>query len=189
MSVQRIAARYAKSLIDLAQEQHKLERIREDIEAFQEITKNRDFKMLLKSPIIHPAKKQEVVNAVLKGRFDEMTQAFMRILISKGREMYLPEVAAEFLHQYKHIKGITEVKVTTAVPLSEELLVQVRRRLTQEGLTEQQVELQPRIDPDIIGGFILEFNGNLYDASVATKLDELKKSFTGNLYISQVEAR
>ena len=180
MSVQRIASRYAKSLIDLAVEQDKLERILEDIKAFKKATENRDFYLLLKSPIINATKKQQIFNALFEGQFDEMTAAFMGIILTKGRESYLPEIADEFVNQYKTIKHITTVKVTSAAPLSAETVSKIKQKLVASKVTDDHVELEMKTDPKILGGFVIEFDDMLYDASVAHNLELLRKEFTQN---------
>lgn len=189
MSVTRIAHRYAKSLLDIALEQNKLERVTEDVQSFREVVKNRDFYLLLKSPIIHHSKKEDVVEKLFTGKYDALTMSFLSILIRKGREMYLPEIAEEYIQEYKKLKHITTVRLTTAAPLSEAVKKAVKAKLLASSKTSDQVELLTVVDPDIIGGYVLEFDGNVYDASIKQKLVELKDEFDDNLYISQIIAR
>jgi F-type H+-transporting ATPase subunit delta len=122
MSVHRIASRYAKSLLDLAVEQNKLEVITEDISSFQAALKNRDLYLLLKSPIVSVDKKKQIFKALFEDKYDELTLAFINILTTKGREQYMPEIASEYIHQYKHLKHISEVKLTTASAIDEKTL-------------------------------------------------------------------
>ena len=98
----------------MAREQNKLDRVLEDVKSFQTASKNRDFYLLLKSPIVNARKKLSILDALFLDKYDETTMAFLRILVNKGREPYLPEVAEEFIAQYKKIKHISTVKVTTA---------------------------------------------------------------------------
>ncbi len=189
MSVARIAHRYAKSLIDLAIEQQKLERILEDVTVFKGIAQNRDFYLLLKSPVIHHSKKEQIFENLFTSKFDELTMAFLRILTKKGRERYLPEIVNEFIHEYKKYKHITTVHLTTAAPLSEVAVKKIHDQLEASKQTDQYVEMETSVDESLIGGFVLEFEGKIYDASVKNKLEELKKEFESNLYISQIIAR
>ncbi|MDX1943221.1 MAG: ATP synthase F1 subunit delta [Saprospiraceae bacterium] len=189
MSVARIAHRYAKSLVDLAIERDKLDRVLEDVQSFKEAAKNRDFYLLMKSPVIHHAKKQQVIEALFKGKYDELTMAFLQILIKKGREGYLPEIANEFIHEYKKYKHITTVRLTTATPLSEAAVKLIHDKLEASKETDSQVQMETVVDEHLIGGFTLEFDGKVYDASVKSKLEDLKKEFEDNLYISQIIAR
>ena len=184
MSVTRISSRYAKSLIDLAQEQNKLERVLEDVKAFQQATEQRDFSLMLKSPIVNPDKKGTILKEIFSGKFDEMTMAFINIVLRKGREGYLPDIAKSFIEQYRAIKHITTVKVTTATPLTEAGLAAIKQQLQNSNETEANIEIETEVNPDLIGGFVIEFGDKLYDASVAHKLSQLKKEFSGNQYVN-----
>ena len=187
MSVHRIAARYAKSLIELADEQNKLEAITEDIKSFKSaLGTNRDLYLLLKSPIVNGDKKKQIFKALFEGKYDELTLAFLNILATKGREEYMPEIADEFILQYKHIKHISTVTLTTASQLDEKTLESLRKKLEESKATDEHVEIINAVDPDLIGGFVVEFEDKIYDASVASKLEELKRTFKNNLYVSKV---
>jgi F-type H+-transporting ATPase subunit delta len=188
MSVQRIATRYAKSLIDLAQDNGKLDRVKEDVESFDMVCRNRDFSLLLKSPVVKPDKKQAIFNQLFKGKYDDLTMSFLNILLRKGREAQLTDIAKEFLTQYKVIRGISTVKLTTAVKLSDQAVEAIRQKLNASSTTRNTVEIITKVDPGIIGGFIIEYDDKLYDTSVSHKLDLLKKEFKDNLYISQIMA-
>lgn len=176
MSVQRIAGRYAKSLLDLAQEQNKLDRVLEDVKSFQSASKNRDFYLLLKSPIVNARKKLSILDALFLDKYDETTMAFLRILVNKGREPYLPEVAEEFIAQYKKIKHISTVKVTTAQPMTAAALKALKAKLTSSDATAKEVEIETAVNAELIGGFVLELDDKIYDASVAQKLEDVKRS-------------
>jgi len=186
MSVTRISSRYAKSLIDLAQEQNKLERILEDVQAFQQATEQRDFFLMLKSPIVNPDKKGAILKEVFGGRFDKMTMTFIEIVLRKGREGYLPDIVKEFIAQYRTIKHISKVKVTTATPLTDAGLAAIKQQLQISSQTDDNIEIETAVDPALIGGFVIEFNDKLYDASVAHKLNQLKKEFSGNQYVNNM---
>ncbi|MEM1319870.1 MAG: ATP synthase F1 subunit delta, partial [Bacteroidota bacterium] len=179
----RIASRYAKSLIDLAQEQDKLDRVLEDINSFEGAIKSRDLYLLMKSPIINGGKKLQIFNTIFEGKFDEMTLGFFRIVINKGREALLPEIAKEFVDQYKVIKHISTVKLTTAVPLGADALAKIKEKLLSSSATDDQVEIETKVDPNILGGFVIEFDDQLYNASVVHQMEKLKKEFSSNLYV------
>lgn len=187
MSVTRIASRYAKSLIELAVEQDKLERIHEDVDSFNQVVKNRDFYLLLKSPIVKGDKKRQIMKLIFTGKYDELTMAFLNILINKGREAYLPEIGAEFVKQYKAIKHISTVTLTTATALSDDTIEAIRQKLIESNATDEKVEINTAVDSELLGGFTLEFDDYLYDASVAHKLNQLRDEFDDNLYVSLIE--
>ncbi len=189
MSVHRIASRYAKSLLDLAIEQNKLERVAEDVKAFKAATKIPDFKLMLKSPIVKADKKTAIIKAIFGEKFDVLTMAFLNIVIAKGREMHLADIAVEFDEQYRKAKHISTVILTTASPVSDAMFKAVLQKLTESTATDAHVELTAEVDPSLIGGFIVEFEGKVYDASVSHKLKQLKKDFDDNPYVSQIVSR
>ena len=188
MSVHRIASRYAKSLIELAIDQKKLDVVTKDVEQFQELVKNRDLYLLFKSPIVHADKKKSILKIIFEDKVDELFMAFLNILVTKGREGYLPEIAQEYMLQYKHVKHISTVKLTTATPLAKELQQAIHDKLQHSTATDDEIELITTVDPSLIGGFVVEFEDKIYDASIKVKLDELKKEFRENFYISKIIA-
>lgn len=183
MSVTKIASRYAKSLMDLAIESNNLENVLEDINEFKKATDNRDFYMLLKSPIVNKEKKISIFQELFEGKANELTYAFLNILVRKGRENYLPEIANQFISQYKALKSISSVTLTTAVPIPEGQLSKIREKLNESESTRDNIDIETEIDEDIIGGFILEIEDKMYDASIAHKLDQLKKEYSSNKYV------
>lgn len=185
MSVTRIATRYAKSLIELAIDQNKLEAVSSDMHTLSEAAKHRELYLLLKSPIVHTDKKLAVLDAIFKSRFDSLTLAYLHLLVNKGRENYIPEITAEYVVQYKILKGITSVRLTTATPVSDSVLDDLRKKIIASGVTTDTLDIETKVDPELIGGFVLEFDNKRYDASVTHKLEELKTQFSKNLYIKE----
>ena len=178
----RIASRYAKSLIDLAGEQGKLDRVLEDMELFVAVAKVRDMQLMLKSPVVTTDRKSKVFEALFTGKIDPLTFAFIDIILKKGRESLLAEIAQEFIHQYREIKGISIVEITSAEALSAETLESIRKKLVDSKLTHGQIEFKTKVDPSLIGGFVISFEDKLYDASVRHQLDILRKEFDSKEY-------
>ena len=178
----RLATRYAKSLIDLATERGQLEEVYADMQYLQAVCKSsRDFVNLLRSPVVKADKKESILEAVTKGKISALTTAFNKLLVTKSRESDLPEIADAFITQYNTIKGIHKVKLTTAVPVGDSIKNDIVNRVkAASGL--DSVELESKVDDSLIGGFVLEFNNNLVDASVLRDLKDIKKQFVGNVY-------
>lgn len=179
----RLATRYAKSLIDLAIEKDQLEQIFTDMQWLQEVCRqSRDFTNLLKSPIVKPAKKQQIVAEILKNNVGEITALFARLLVSKGRESNLPEIITAFIEQYKKYKNIYTIKLTTAYPISEDLknaiIDQIRKTSDM-----QNIELETSVKESLIGGFVLEAGDKLIDASIAYDLKQISRQFENNEFV------
>lgn len=189
MSLSKVSSRYAKSLLDLAQERGELDKVHEDVQMMLEVMKNKDFASLLKSPIISMGKKKSIFKAIFDGKQTELMQKFTDIVISKGRESALPAIMRNFVTQYKTLKGVDDLKITSAVELSQKTIDTIKSKLIAQKAISSKIDVVTKVDPSILGGVILEFNGQRYDTSVGTKLRELKKEFKTNLYVSQIVAQ
>ncbi|MEO5681970.1 MAG: ATP synthase F1 subunit delta [Chitinophagaceae bacterium] len=182
----RLAARYAKSLVDLAIEQNQLETVYKDMQFLQAVCKSSpEFVNVMRSPVIKADKKQNILSAITDGKVSELTALFNKLLISKTREEYIPEIIAAVIGLYNQMKGIHTVKLTTATAISEELKQSIVAKLKAE-TSLQNVELETSVKEELIGGFILEFNNNLVDASIARDLRDIKKQFSQNIYVQQL---
>lgn len=189
MSVQRIASRYAKSVIDLAKETNKMDELKQDMDVLGKALESRDLFLLLKSPIVKSDKKAEIMKAVFEGKLNPLMMGFVNLLVAKGREPHLPEVVAEFQAQHKKLNNITTMTITTAEKLDESAINSIKEEFLKSSATDKKIEVVTDVDANLIGGFIVRFGDKLYDASVRRKLDNMKKEFMGNSYTSQIVAR
>ncbi|MBS4044266.1 MAG: ATP synthase F1 subunit delta [Chitinophagaceae bacterium] len=179
----RLANRYAKSLVDLAQERNQLETVYADMLFLQKLCKtSKEFVAVMKSPIITSDKKNNVLTAITTGKVSEITQLFNKLLVNKGREFELPEIVNAFIDQYNQINDIHKVQITTAVEITETLKQEIVNKVIKEtGFSK--VELETKTDDKLIGGFVMEYNNMLVDASVLRDLKDIKKQFDKNLFI------
>lgn len=182
----RVASRYAKSVLDLAIEQGQLEQIYSDMLFLQQLTKgSRDFLNLLRSPVIKADAKIRVINAVTAGKVSQLTTSFIHLMTTKAREAVLPEIITSFINQYKEHKGIKTVKLTTAVPVSDAVKAEIVSQVKKSGGFEN-LELQEVVDPNIIGGFVLQTDDQLIDASISYDLKNISRQFENNDFIYKV---
>ena len=182
----RLASRYAKSLIDLAIEKGQLEKVYADMQWLQAVCKsNRDFVNLLRSPIITADAKRKIIAAVTTGNIGEITTAFNSLLISKGREGNLPEIVAAFIASYKEHKNIHTIKLTTATPVSDAVKKSIIEQV-KKSAGFQNVEVEEKVDANLIGGFVLQIGDQLVDASIAYDLRAIAKQFENNDFIYKV---
>jgi F-type H+-transporting ATPase subunit delta len=182
----RLAGRYAKSLIDLSVEKDQLEAVYKDMLFLQAIcTASRELVSLLKSPVVKGDKKDKILDAVTAGKIGTITATFNKLLIRKGREAYLPEIVTAFIQQYKDIKDIHTVKLTTATPVSEELKKVILDKI-RSATDMQKLELESKVDESLIGGFVLEIGDQLIDTSVAFDLNNIRKQFRNNDFIYKI---
>lgn len=176
MSELTVASRYAKSLIDLAQEQNSLEEIRKDMGFFVDTLKaNTQLQAVLRNPIISQDKKVKILDGLFGGKVSQASISFFRIMVNKSRAEILYPTAQEFINQYNVIKHIVKASVVSAAPLSEPNKAQIVAELKKA--TGGDVVLQTKVDPSLIGGFVLKVGDRQIDTSIATDLKKLKKDF------------
>ncbi len=183
MPNRRLAARYAKALIDLSIEKGQLEEVYKDILYLRNVF--RSSKVLvnfLNNPVINSDQKIKIIKTLDSERTGEITKSFNRLLLKKGRENYLPEIADAFVEQYKEYKNIYTVTLITAIPASEDVKNTIINRIKQNGQMKE-VELVCIVQENIIGGFILEGGGKRIDASISYDLTKVKNRFLTNEFI------
>ena len=182
MADQRVAARYAKSLLDLAQEMGILATIKQDMDLLANtMAGSRDLRLLLRNPIVKHDKKLSILNAVFQGKVSETILRFFQILTSKNREAALEHIGTEFLAQYNALMGVQVAEVTSATPLTPATRAEIEQMVKQQtGLKE--VSLTEKVDASLIGGFILRVGDQQIDDSVRGGLRRLRTSLTDNSY-------
>ena len=179
MSEIQVASRYAKSLIDLSEEQNTLEAVRKDIELFLKTCReNPQLQAILKNPIVGLDKKANIMDGLFGGKLNEMILSFFRIVIRKGRSEILYATAKEFINQYNILKNVVKATVTSASPLSKENISHIEDVVKQA--TKGEVVLTTHVDPDLIGGFILKVGDKQFDTSLSSKLKKIRKEFEQN---------
>jgi F-type H+-transporting ATPase subunit delta len=181
----RLAARYAKSLLDLAVEQNQLDAVYADMKWLQQVNKsNPDFVALLRSPIISSDKKDKIIDAIIGSKVSKLTMLFTNLLTTKTRESNMPEIVNAFIEQYNKLKNIQTVKLTTATAISEELKQSIVAKVRSS--TSTAVEIETSVKEELIGGFKLEVGGTLIDASILRDLNDVRKQFLNNEYIHNI---
>lgn len=186
MNNPRLATRYAKSLLDLAIEQDQLDAVYNDMKWLHSISKsNRDFVVLLNSPIIKPLIKAKIIRSVTDGRVCKLTTAFIELLVKKAREINLPEIVMAYIDQFNKLRNIHKVKITTADPISNEMLQTIMSNVNATS-TGETFEIETLINEELIGGFLLETDGTLVDASILRDLKDVQKQFMNNDYLHRI---
>jgi F-type H+-transporting ATPase subunit delta len=107
-------------------------------------------------------------------------------VLTKGRESVLSVIAQEFIEQYNELKGITKVEITSATPLDKSTTAQITDRLLNSNLGLKTIELSAKVNPEIIGGLIIQIGDKLIDDSVAFKLKKISKQFEGKEYVKAI---
>jgi F-type H+-transporting ATPase subunit delta len=164
---------YANALFEAAQEQGKLEPVGEQlgrlVEAEREVPELRE---LLRNPQLDPRARRAALEDVLGGT-EELLRNFLLVLSDKGRAGQLEEIGAEFERLVAEAAGIVHAELTTAVELSDDEADKLLRQIEQA--SGRKVEATRAVDPDLIGGIVLQVGSHRLDASVRGRLDRLRR--------------
>jgi F-type H+-transporting ATPase subunit delta len=186
MAESRAAFRYVKSLLGLAVERNALEAVHKDMLLFSgAIAKSRQLELLLHSPVIKHDKKLAILKKLFSGKMNALTLSFFEIITRKNRESILVNIARDFHNAYNEYKGIGKAQVITTIPLDAQLRGEFEK-LVRKYEGKNQVELVEKVDPGLIGGFVLNVGDRQVDASVRSKLKSLKVKFSQNPYIKEL---
>jgi F-type H+-transporting ATPase subunit delta len=173
MKSTKVAARYAKALLDLAIENNKVDQVLGDMNYIVGANaETHDFELLLKSPIIGPSNKNAIFSQLFD-QFESVTKKFIELITVNGREGLLVEIANSFCNQVKEFKGIVPVTITTASAMSAETRDKILSKV--KGLIHGTIEVTEEVNPALIGGFIVKMDDKRIDASVANQLNNLKQ--------------
>jgi len=165
--------RYAKALFESASEKNILLKIRQDIEAVSEICRIPEFQYMLETPVMNESQKRQVLDTIFDKVLHPLTLSLLHLVFKNGRELYIEAIARNFIYMYKHDKGIKSVTFSSAVPVSGSMKKQIENIL-QKALNTS-IELRTEDNKSLIGGFVIRIDNQLYDASIATSLKNVKK--------------
>jgi F-type H+-transporting ATPase subunit delta len=171
--MEEIASVYARSLFEVAQEQDKLDKVRDEVGEFADaMNESRQLQMFLFSPYFSTKEKVEGLDKAVKGA-DETLLNFLKLLIEKHRMPVIFRVRAEFDRLWEEENKLLPVQVTSAVELSKSTVKQIGDRIAEQ--TDRKVELSSTVDPDILGGIIVRVGNSVLDASIRNRLENFRK--------------
>lgn len=177
MQSHRAASRYAKSLLELAQEKKIIDKVYADMQLFTAVAEeNRVFSVMLKNPIINHEKKRNVLRALFEKRMTDLTILAFDLITKKNRENILEEVAREFMIQYNNLKGLQMAEIATTITLDDKLRKNFNDLV--EEISGKKADLREVIDDELVGGFVLKVGDYRLDQSVKTQLQNIKKELT-----------
>ncbi|MBB4081638.1 F0F1 ATP synthase subunit delta [Brevundimonas lenta] len=169
-----VGERYAQALFDLADETGALEAVRADLKSLRAAwNESADLRRLATSPVIAGDDQRKGLVAIAdKAKFNGVTKNFLGLLAQNGRSRDLPAVIAGFDALYAKKTGVVAAEVTSAQELTAAQLKTILSALrTSLG---KDPELTTRVDPAILGGLKVKVGSKLFDASLKTKLDQMK---------------
>jgi len=185
MRIKLLSKRYAQALFDLAIEFNILEKVNSDVKLISSVfNENRELRVIIANPVIDTYKKINILNMLFKSNIQELSMKFLRLITNKGREQYIPYICDTFDEIYLEYKNILSVEFTTAQKADKKVLDDISGKLKK--VTKMNIDLMEKVNEDIIGGFVVNFQDYQYDASIINQLSKLKKNYSENMFETQI---
>jgi F-type H+-transporting ATPase subunit delta len=161
--------------MQLAKENSSLEELKTDVkEILKAITENNDLDSFLKSPLIKIEKKKAILEQIFKGKINDLSLRFIMQVADQKREGQLELICREFIRQYNVAHNIAKVRLTTATALDDAQREEIIKFIN-DNYDFSKVELDEKIDEDLIGGLILRIEDKQIDGSIKRKLQDIKQ--------------
>jgi len=174
MAFNTIPLRYAKALLELSDEKQIIEEVYSDMKEMQTLLfESYELRNFLKTPQIDDKTKSRLVHQIFAPYFQELTIRFFTLLIRKGRSKLVIYIVLQFIELYREQNGFVSATIKTATPLLDEMKRKIVEKV-QKATGKEKVELKEQIDKTLLGGFILYYDGNCYDASVRNNLERIR---------------
>jgi F-type H+-transporting ATPase subunit delta len=170
------AVRYARALFDVAQKEAGIEDVGRELSAFATLVAGHEtLSRVLGNPAVPAPRKRAVVEALLaqSGSISPVVSKLLLMLAERDRLVLLPEMARAYEARLMDHAKVARAELTTAVPLPEDRVTQLRNGLA--SITGRQVQLETKVNPSIIGGAVARIGSTVYDGSVTTQLQKVKE--------------
>lgn len=170
----KISIRYAKALLSSAKEAKVEDKVYSEMvtleSAFAQINL---LKQAMVNPTLSKEEKNKLINTVFYNKASKLTKSFINLVIENGREDYFYRIALSFQELYRKDKNIVVTHLTTAMELDETIKNKIVSSVVNQ--ENSKVELRTEINPDIIGGYIIDVENKRLDASIIRQLSKLYK--------------
>jgi len=171
--MEEIAAVYARSLFEVAQEQDKLDRVREQLGEFADaLDATRELQVFFFSPYFSTPEKEEGLDKVVTG-VDPLVRNFLKLLIEKSRMPAVFRIRRSLDVLWQRENKLLPVEVTSAIELDKKTVKEIGDRIGEQ--TGRKVELSAKVEPDILGGIVVRVGNSVIDASIRARLEQLRK--------------
>lgn len=168
-----VAATYAEALYEAALEADAVTQVAADVEAFAEAVQGSpELRMVLANPEIDSGAKKAAVAAIAADA-QPLLGNFLQVLVERGRIAELLEIAEAFRERVARAQARLEVEAVTAIPLPDDLRARIVESL--QAKTNATVELTESVDPDVVGGLVLNVGEVVVDGSVRHRIEGLRR--------------
>ena len=176
MKATRASLRYAKATLAFTEEANSSQKVYDDMQVLSSLMKeNEELRLVMENPMLAAEKKNVILNKLLPD-VSEQTQELFSLLANNNRMELLGGTCEQYIELFAAQKGEVKAIVTTAIALTPELRQQVL--IEAKKLSDKKAILENKIDPSIIGGYILKIRDMQHDASVSNQLNSIKTTLT-----------
>lgn len=174
--MEEIATVYARSLFEVANEAAKLDVVREQLGQFADaLHEDRELQVFFFSPYFSTQEKKDGLDKAVTGA-DPIFQNFLELLLEKHRAPAIFRIRHELDELWEHENQLLPVQITSAIELDAKTIKSIGDRVGEQ--TGRKVELSSSVEPDILGGIVVRVGNSIIDASIRTRLDQLRKQVT-----------
>jgi F-type H+-transporting ATPase subunit delta len=175
----RVAHRYARALLTIAEETDQIKKISADMELIHNtIHASRELELFLVNPVVHSEKKQKALTEIFGKKISTLTHRFLMLVAGKGRENALPAIIEQFGHLVDEKLGIIRIEISSVVGFDKRQEKRLIGHL--ERYTSRKVQAQFSLDNGLQGGFVARLGDTVIDASIKRQLELLQKRFIGD---------
>lgn len=168
-----VSRRYAKALLKYAQDQHSADQIYEKMKVLEvNFLSHPELEKSLQNPVLSARDKEALLSAAVGYAAGEEFLRFIRLVIKNRRESFMRSIGLMYQKLYRELNNISLAQIITAIPVAGEILDKIKQLVSQKA--DQTVEFTYRVDPSIIGGFVLKIDSMQLDASVNKELKLLR---------------
>jgi F-type H+-transporting ATPase subunit delta len=173
LKIHPLAKRYARALWELAEESGQVIAILQEIKAFEALfQRNQLFRWFLLTLGIGKEQKLKVIKKLLASN-TPLFYHYLIVLIKKERQSYLPQLACEMERLYDLKQNRLRIQVTLPVELGQDGQNELEKRL--KALYHSEIRLDTTVDESILGGMLVKIGDTLYDSSLRTQLNNLRR--------------
>jgi len=169
----KVSLPYAEALLELAQRSNNLEKINEDITMISKVlADSENLTTFFANPLISKSSKKEIITQLFSGQISDTILTFLLVLVDRKRIAYLDFILLKYLELVYSLESLLIAQVTSSVNLTDDQQEQLIEKL--KIMTEStRVKLELSVDPDLIGGFILQLGSKIIDTSLKGQLKEI----------------
>lgn len=185
INIPKVGKRYAKALFSFALEQNELEQVKDDMSLIHNtIEQSRELQLLLKNPLLPHKKKKSLIKAIFESHVGKTVLTYLMIILQRNREVYIRDIATQFVVFYKEYKNIKTAYLATAAEVKDDIRQTIVQTLKEQ--LNADIELVEELQQELIGGIVLKVDDQEIDMSLKKRLNDLAREFQYNLYQGKI---